>query len=227
MTERRVTNRQRAPKMSRLAFVGWAILAFNALGTGVVGLRYVLPHVPFPTPLPNFYVRHDWLVAHAVFSSIAVLTGPCQFLPRLRSRSLNLHRWLGRIYCGAVLAGWVASLPIAAHAQTGNVASAGFLSLGAFWIVTTAAAYFSIRAGRVQAHREWMIRSYALTAAAITLRSYLPLLLVNHVPLTTAYPLVAWLCWMPNLAFAEGIVWRRRPRVVLQRSFVETRAESV
>jgi len=205
-----VNHNQHSEKMTKLAFTGWAILVFNALGTGIVALRYALPQVPFPSPLPNYYVRHHWLIAHAVFASIALLAGPWQFLPAFRRRFLRAHRWLGRVYCGAVAAGWLASVPIAAHAQTGNTASAGFLLLGALWIATTAAAYFSIRRGYVQAHREWMMRSYALTAAAITLRTYLPLLLVSGIPIATAYPLVAWMCWVPNLLFAEWLLRRGR-----------------
>ena len=67
-------------KTTKLALTGWAALAFNALGTGLVALRYALPKVPFPTPLPNYDVRHGWLIAHAVFSSLALLAGPWQFL---------------------------------------------------------------------------------------------------------------------------------------------------
>ncbi len=159
---------ERAEDPTKRTFAGWTLLTFMAINIGLGGLRYALPKVPFPAPMPNFYVRHPWLIAHAVFFSVALLAGPWQFLPAFRRRSLRAHRWLGRVYCGAVAAGWLTSLPIAAHAQTGAVASAGFLALGAEWMGTTAAGYFTIRRGQVQAHRAWIIRSYALTAAAVT-----------------------------------------------------------
>ena len=206
--------RKRNEKGSKLALAGWVFLTLQAVGTGFVSLRYALPRVPFPAPLPNFYVRHGWLIVHAVFSSVALLAGPWQFLSVFRRRWLTVHRWMGGFYCGAVLAGWLASLPIAAHAQTGEVASVGFLALGAIWMGATTAGYLCIRRGQVQAHREWMIRSYALTAAAITLRSYLPILLLSGVRYATAYPLVAWMCWIPNLVFAEWLVRRGRTRAV-------------
>ena len=191
--------------------LGWAILTFLAIETGLGALRYALPNVPFPAPIPNFSERHHWVIAHALCSSLAVLIGPWQFLAGLRRRSIRVHRWMGRVYCAAVVAGWLASLPIAAHAQTGAVASAGFLTLGFFWIGTTLAGYFTIRRGRVREHREWMIRSYALTAAAITLRIYLPLLtFALGIPFVTAYRVVAWACWAPNLLFAEWVVRRGR-----------------
>jgi len=55
-----------------------------------------------------------------------------------------------------------------------------------------------------------MMRSYALTAATITLRMYLIVLLISGIPLAKAYPLVAWICWIPNLLFAEWLLRRDR-----------------
>jgi uncharacterized membrane protein len=184
----------------------WSLLALLATVVGLVSLRYALPKVPFPAGLPNFQLRHKWLIAHAIFSSIALLCGPWQFLPLLRQRWLAVHRWIGRIYCCAVLFGWLASLPIAAHAQAGAVSSAGFLTLGFFWIGFTAAGYFTIRSGKVVAHRRWMIRSFALTAAAITLRIYLPLLPLTGLSFSTSYRIIAWTCWVPNLFVAEWLL---------------------
>jgi hypothetical protein len=47
--------------------------------------------------------------------------------------------------------------------------------LAVSWIVTTSMAYQHIRAGNVRIHQDWMIRSYALALAAVTLRVYLPI----------------------------------------------------
>jgi hypothetical protein len=112
---------------------------------------------------------------HALGGAIALLAGPLQFVPRFRESNWNRHRLLGGIYCGAVLLGSVASLRIAPHAQTGWIASAGFLALGAAWIVATGLVVRFILRGDTIKHRRSMIRSFALTAAAITLRIYLPL----------------------------------------------------
>jgi len=195
---------------SRLVSWRWALLTLFATFVGLVSLRYALPKVPFPAGMPNFQLRHKWLIAHAIFASIALLVGPWQFLPSLRQRRLLMHRWIGRIYCGSVLLGWLASLPIAAHAQAGAISSAGFLTLGFFWIGTTAAGYFTIRSGKLIAHRRWMMRSFALTAAAITLRIYLPLLPLTGLSFSTSYRIIAWACWVPNLFVAEWLL-RHQP----------------
>ncbi|MDQ2843789.1 MAG: DUF2306 domain-containing protein [Acidobacteriota bacterium] len=197
---------------SGLPFASWTLLTVLATSIGLLSLRYAFPHVPFPSPLSNFLHRRNWLIAHAIFASTALIAGPWQFAPKLRKLWPRTHRWTGRVYCAAVVTAWIASLPIAAHAQTGAFASAGFLALGGFWIVTTAAGYFTIRAGKVRQHREWMIVSYALTASAITLRIYLPVFLALHIPFSKGYPADAWACWVPNLIFGAWLVrWTRAP----------------
>ena len=64
-------------------------------------------------------------------------------------------------------------------------------------------AYLRVRQGDLEAHREWMIRNYALTFAAVTLRLWLPFLMLIGFAFTTAYITVAWLCWVPNLIAVE------------------------
>jgi uncharacterized membrane protein len=179
------------------------VLALFAFVNALEALRYLLPHVPFPSPLDNFTQRRVALSLHALGGAVALLAGPLQFVPRFRESNWNRHRLLGWIYCGAVSLGWCASLLIAPHAQTGWIAASGFLTLGAAWIVTTGLAIRFILRGDVITHRRWMIRSYALTAAAITLRVYLPLSIVFHWPFSIAYPVIAWLCWVPNALAAE------------------------
>ena len=50
-----------------------------------------------------------------------------------------------------------------------------------------------------------MIRNFALTFAAVTLRIWVPISFVSGIPFGVAYPLIAWLCWVPNLWIAERV----------------------
>lgn len=180
------------------------LAAENAIGA----LRYVLPHVPFPAPLDNFFHHHRLLALHASSGALALVAGPLQLLPPFREKHWTLHRWMGRIYCAAVLLGSLAALRLALNAQTGAIAASGFFLLALAWFSVTAIALWHILRGDSVRHRRWMIRSYFLTAAAITLRIYLPICLVLHVDYAIAYPAIAWLCWVPNALFAE--LWLRR-----------------
>lgn len=215
--------------MRRLPKILWFVLAFLAFANGIEAFRYLLPHVPFPAEIDNFIQRRLALSLHALGGGIALLAGPLQFVPRFRQGNWGRHRLMGWIYCGAVLLGWCASLWIAPHSQTGWVASAGFLTLGAFWILSTSLAVKFIVQGDANRHRRWMIRSYALTAAAITLRIYLPFVFVFHWPFAIAYPAIAWLCWIPN-AIAAEIYLRFVPtlsRMTLQASLVRGPSQPV
>ncbi|WP_420851262.1 DUF2306 domain-containing protein [Rhizobium quercicola] len=89
------------------------------------------------------------------------------------------------------------------------MAGAGFAALGLAWLITTGLAVREVLAGRIASHRRWMIRSYALTLSAVTLRIYLPLSDVFNVEFLTAYRIIAWACWLPNLLLAELYLWRR------------------
>jgi hypothetical protein len=73
-------------------------------------------------------------------------------------------------------------------------------------------AYRHIRRKEIQPHRQWMIRNYALTFAAVTLRLWLLVFQVAGVALLEGYIAVAWLSWVPNLIAAELLVDRIRPR---------------
>ena len=150
------------------------------------------------------------LATHLAGGLVALAIGPWQLNSRLRARAINWHRWMGRGYVVAVLVGGLAALPLAARSQAGLVAHIGFGLLAILWLTATALAYFRIRAGDRVSHREWMIRSYSLTLAAVTLRVYLPLSQVAGIPFADAYQAIAWICWMPNLVMAEWVVLRRR-----------------
>jgi len=142
--------------------------------------------------------------------------GPWQFNARLRQRFLNIHRWMGRSYVVAVLFGGLGGLALATRSLYGLVTHLGFALLAVLWLFATLQAYLRIRARDQVRHRQWMIRSYALTLAAVTLRIYLPASQIAGIPFPDAYQTISWLCWVPNLVVAEWWILRSRlaPAVV-------------
>jgi len=198
-----VANVAPASALSRILLT---TLIASATAIGLWSLRYLLPSQPQAIGFENFTDRHTALTIHAVFASIALLVGPWQFLPSIFFRRRRLHRLLGWIYVSTVVLGWLASLPLGLHAHTGATASAGFQALGVAWLTCTLLGFLDARAGRIVEHRLWMIRSYALTTAAITLRLYVVGSDVLHIPLGQSYPYIAWLCWVPNAVVAQWLI---------------------
>ncbi len=84
-----------------------------------------------------------------------------------------------------------------------------FAALSVTWIVTSSAALVRARQRRFAAHRAWMMRSYSLTFAAVTVRLMaVPLFFVTQQPVV-AVTLAFW-SWIPNLMVAEWLVRRQR-----------------
>jgi uncharacterized membrane protein len=180
------------------------------------GARYVaLGEAAFVDQLAASFRERPWgVIGHAACGTLALLCGPPQFRRDLRARRRRLHRALGRVYVGAALGAGGTGLFLAAHSFGGAATHLGFGLLAALTLTTTGVAFARIRAGDVAAHRAWMVRSFALIFAGVTLRIELPLLVAAHAgAFAPAYQWVAWLCWVPNLWWAEWYV-RRSQRVV-------------
>jgi len=180
-------------------------LAFGICGFVIAAYGFMpLGSMVHPDMKANFLNHSTGIYLHAFASIAALALGPFQLSASFRQKHLNLHRWFGRIYLGiGVLVGGLAGLYMAQYAFGGTVARIGFAALATLWLYTGLRAYLSIRRGSIDEHRRWMVRNFSLTFAAVMLRLYLPVSMVAGVEFSTAYPAIAWLCWVPNLLFAE------------------------
>jgi len=169
----------------------------------------------FPDFKDHIALRNLAFVAHITASPIALFIGAFQFFPKMRAKRPTLHRWLGRIYGVSVLVGGVSGISLALGAVGGPIASAGFGLLAIAWIFTTGQAIRLAMAGNYQKHREWMIRSFALTFAAVTLRLLLAGFMVAGFEYGPATVYIAWLCWVPNLIFAQWWIGRKKNKAVI------------
>jgi uncharacterized membrane protein len=201
-------NQASAPSVQRSGFalrVRWSLLILFCLSVVGGASRYY-----FQRPSDHFGEHYPLLLAHIVGGSLALLIGPWQFSRRLRIRNLSLHRWLGRIYLLAVALGAIAGFLLAFFSDGGLVTHFGFGILAVLWFFTGWMAYRYARAGQIAVHRQWMIRNFSLSLAAVTLRIWLPLaLFAFHWPFVSSYIVISWLCWVPNIIAAEWIIRRR------------------
>lgn len=147
---------------------------------------------------------------HIVLGGIALLIGWMQFSSKLRRKRMRLHRTVGKIYVVTVLISGVCGIYIAQFATGGITNVIGFSLSGIVWLATTLLAYNAIRNGNIKAHQNFMIYSYAVCFSAVTLRIWLPLLMVITGDFILAYLIVGWLSWVPNLAVAYFIIKRQQ-----------------
>lgn len=203
----------------------WGLLALAALAiTAIAVPPYLMNESPVPDIdriTPGYYTS---LVMHAVPSGIALATGPWQFVPQFRTRWPRTHRIVGRVYLIAVVVGALVAAYSSAVTKSGFALQVVFFVLIAAWLYTAYKAYSTIRRGEVQLHRIWMIRSYTLTFAAVTLRLYQTLLLTVmdqwQLEYLEVYTVAAWLALLGNIMISEYFIVqrlvtplaRRRPR---------------
>ena len=187
------------------------ILGLSVL-VALTAYRFVFLKLTLSFPEMLGHIDQRWLafILHISASPLALALGAMQFFPRLRARKPELHRWVGRIYALAILTGGLSGLVIAFGAKGGIIVSLGFGLLSTLWIGTTVNAVRLAMAGRISEHRRWMIRSFSLTFAAVTLRLYLLGFMSAGWGYTEASLYLAWICWVPNLMIAEIIL--RRPK---------------
>jgi len=191
--------------MSRVSTGLWALAAVLSVGVAVFSYRFLLPHPMMGDEIAANLVRKPWLPIHAAFAATALLVGPFQFLTRLRARRPGLHRTLGKVYVAACLLAAPAGLVLGTHSSAGPIAQWGFSVLAVLWFAATARAFWLATQGRIAEHRRWMVRSWAMTFAAVTLRLYLPIPpMLLHMDFLDGYRAISWVSWVANLVVAEA-----------------------
>jgi hypothetical protein len=191
----------------------WWLVAFLAFAVAGYALSfYVRRSAAFPPDLFDSFTARPWgIYSHVLFGSLALILGPFQFRRTLLVRNRPLHRRMGLIYVVSATMTGLVGLYMSAYSFGGMNTHLGFGVLGALTAFTTLKAYTRIRALDVRAHREWMIRSFALIFGAVTLRIELPLLIVAYQgAFPPAYAIVSWLSWVPNLIWAEWYIRHSR-----------------
>jgi uncharacterized membrane protein len=191
---------------SRFKIAMWWLMLVTSVAIAVYGGRYFI----FQTTDEHFARYIFPLRLHIAGGIGALLAGPWQFSIRLRTRALNVHRWIGRFYLLSVGLGSIAGLAMATVSSEGLPTHLGFGFLALLWFFTGLQAYRAIRRREIELHRQWMIRNFALSLAAVTLRNELPLMLFAlRWSFHLSYTIVSWLCWVPNLLVAEWMVRRK------------------
>jgi uncharacterized membrane protein len=197
---------------SRTPRAWWAVLVLSLLVAAYGASFAMRGQAAFSGEFAASFRARPWgIISHAVFGTLALLAGPLQFRRDLRARRPRLHRLSGRAYVSAALGTGATGLFMAPHSFGGLGTHLGFGLLAVLVLATTGLGFARILARDVAAHREWMLRGFALIFAGVALRVELPLLTAAYGgEFEPAYQLVAWLSWVPNLVWAEWYVRRSR-----------------
>jgi uncharacterized membrane protein len=159
---------------------------------------------------PYFWPRRWWLVLHIAGGVIALTVGIVQLWLGLTDRIARLHRALGKLYVGVIFFGSIAGFYLALTISGNPPYASGLFTLCVAWVLTTSMAVLAIRRRNVLQHREWMMRSYAVTFAFVTFRLGVDLLASQGVSTADAQGIMAWACWAVPLLLLEPLIQLRR-----------------
>jgi uncharacterized membrane protein len=158
-----------------LAFIGIAMIARRTFFlVPVLEGRYV-PQPP-PPGVPNFpeegFVSNPILtLLHILPALLFIILGLLQFTKRIRNRHPKFHRWNGRVLLilGAIIgiSGIVMGFKMAV---SGVSETAAITFFGSLFLFSLTKAFVLIRQRKIDLHREWMIRAFAIGMAVTTTR---------------------------------------------------------
>jgi hypothetical protein len=154
----------RRPKLKTLLWLSLGLISLFVFITSEVFLAADYPM--YHTYRLQVIADRHLLIPHTICGSFALLVGPVQFSSRLRRRYPKLHRILGYLYAISVLVGAFTGIALA----SGRPGLPGTSMQAAAWIVCTTAAFITARNGHIVQHRQWVIRSYAVTFTFVSSR---------------------------------------------------------
>jgi len=201
------------------AFFAYVILCFATF----LMLRMVIDYSSFRTDIHFLQFKQDyiyipwWRMAfytHVFSSVLALAAGFTQFSEYVLKYHRKVHRIIGKIYAVDILIiNFPAAMIMAIYANGLLPSKTAFVILDCLWFYFTLRAVMAARQKRIQEHKEFMIRSFALTFSAITLRSWKIILLNSfHPDPLSLYMIDAWMGFVPNLLFAEWLIRKKRKR---------------
>lgn len=117
---------------------------------------------------------------------------------------MSFHRWNGRLYVLTIILNFIPGVYVSFFATGGWLSTVGFLILNTLWIGTTILGYLYIKRGKVILHSQWMIRSFCLSFANITI--YIVVAITYNAlnfPYGYSYTTAVWSSWVITLVIAE------------------------
>lgn len=201
-----------------LTLFGLYILAFYAgaiLDGELEGWNEVLPRLYEPTTP----AATAGIALHFAAGGVILVLGCVQLLGGIRARFPALHRWLGRVYVVASLLAGVGGLTfIMLKGTVGRtVMDIGFGLYGVLMIICALQTYRHARARRLEAHRAWSLRLFALAIGSWLYRMDYGfwLLLTDGWGHTADFRgpfdvVMAFFFYLPNLVVAELFIRARR-----------------
>lgn len=210
--------------MENLKFILKTFIAYFVLSIACfLMLRSIIAYTSFRDNVQFLLLKQEyihnslWKAAfyiHVFSAVIALFAGFTQFSSQFLKHNRKLHRFMGKAYVFNIL---LINVPVgmimAFYANGGLLGKTAFVVLDSLWFLFTYKAFISAKNRDFVNHKNYMIRSYALTFSAITLRTWK--IILSHsfdIDAPQLYIIDAWMGFVPNLLIAEWVIRFKRQR---------------
>jgi len=209
-----------------------AMFLLVAIGTVMV-IRSLLVLIGFmPTNnRPGFnsfdqgFSKQTFITAlHILPGALFMILGPLQFMPRIRVRHTQFHRWSGRIFIIAAyvigLTSFVLSFIKQPIGGMNEAVASVFFSI--FFLACVSLSLYYILRKQVPLHREWIIRTFSVGLAISTVRLITALVFAFFKVLPENFLGTAfWMGFSLHAIVAEiWITYTRKPVVAEHKTFL-------
>ena len=204
-----------------------AVLSFS-----ILMLTKVVPYLSFERAINFLGTKPDeildkthfmWAFYTHILSSLLVMPlGVLQFSSYIFKKSNDVHHWMGKVYILTILVFAAPSgLILAMYANGGLAARVGFSLQSLVWWGLTMIAWREAEKKHWLNHTHMMIQSFAVTLAAMSLRteSYFMYYFLETKPIET-YLTVTWLSWVGNLLIANVMIYIGVGKRLLNNNFI-------
>ncbi len=205
-----------------VSIILWGVVVLLAIRLVAIAVTYF----SFKSDIDFLLLKQDllhnltWKIAfyaHLAGGSVAVLTGTAAFFTKWIEPSSSTHKVLGKIYFISIMfIGGPTGLYLGFYAEAGYLATIGFIGMSTAWMLPTFISIYKVTQGDIAGHHKWMIRSYAMTLAGVTLRIMTPLgIHLFNWGYDEAFIITAYIPWMFNLGLAELVIYFKRNSIAL------------
>jgi predicted membrane protein DUF2306 len=173
-------------------------------------------HVPeFAAMEAEFQGKRGLLFLHVFPGLLFMLLVSAQFLPAIRSRHIQAHRWIGRILMGAGAIIGVSGVVLVLDAPIGGMDEViALVFFGVLFLFCMGRALWHVRQKNIPLHREWVIRATGIVLGIATIRLGLTVVATTHaLDHVRIHDIFGTACWISfTLSTLAGEAWVRHTR---------------
>ncbi len=117
-------------------------------------------------------------MVHAFTGLLFMILGPLQFVPPIRNKFINYHRWAGRIFLAAsILVVFSSFVMVTKFPFAGLSEKTATFLFGTIFFVSIYQAYSNIKKRNIALHREWVIRVFSIGFGISMIRAFIGIFL--------------------------------------------------